>query len=73
MKTIAIFGTLDTKGEEHAYVAEVIRARGHEALLIDVGTQGAPTVLPDVPRTELIGSQTFTDRGEGFLIIKAVP
>ena len=27
MKTIAILGTLDTKGEEHAYVAELIRAR----------------------------------------------
>jgi len=69
MKTIAILGTLDTKGEEHAYVAEVIRARGHEALLIDVGTQGAPTVLPDVLRTELIGSQTFTDRGEAVAAI----
>jgi len=69
MKTIAILGTLDTKGEEHAYVAELIRARGHKALLIDVGTQGAPTVLPDVPRTELIGSQTFTDRGEAVATI----
>ena len=69
MKTIAILGTLDTKGEEHAYVAELIRARGHKALLIDVGTQGAPTVLPDVPRTELIGSQTFTDRGEAVAAI----
>ena len=69
MKTIAILGTLDTKGEEHAYLAELIRARGHEALLIDVGTQGAPTVLPDVVRTELIGSQTFTDRGEAVAAI----
>lgn len=69
MKTIAILGTLDTKGEEHAYVAELIRARGHEALLIDVGTQGAPTVAPDIPRTKLIGDQTFTDRGEAVTAI----
>ena len=37
MKTIAVLGTLDTKGEEHAYVAEIIRSRGHRTLLIDVG------------------------------------
>ena len=30
MKTIAVLGTLDTKGQEHAYVAEVIRKRGHQ-------------------------------------------
>ena len=69
MKTIAILGTLDTKGEEHAYVAELIRARGHEALMIDVGTQGAPTVAPDISRSELIGSQTFTDRGAAVAAI----
>ena len=38
MATIAVLGTLDTKGEEHEYVAELIRSRGHEALLIDAGT-----------------------------------
>ena len=64
MKTIAILGTLDTKGEEHAFVAELIRQRGHQALLIDTGTQGKPTVKPDVARSELVGDGTFTDRGE---------
>ncbi len=64
MKTIAILGTLDTKGEEHAFVAELIRQRGHQALLIDTGTQGKPTVKPDVARSELVGDRTFTDRGE---------
>ena len=37
MATIAVLGTLDTKGREHAFVAERIRARGHATLLIDVG------------------------------------
>lgn len=64
MATIAILGTLDTKGEEHAFVADLIRERGHTPLLIDAGTQGEPTVEPDVSRDKLIGSQTFTDRGE---------
>jgi uncharacterized protein (UPF0261 family) len=42
MAKIAVLGTLDTKGVEHGFVAEVIRARGHEAVLIDVGSGGAP-------------------------------
>ena len=42
MPTIAVLGTLDSKGEEHAYVAGRIRERGHEVLFLDVGTGGAP-------------------------------
>jgi uncharacterized protein (UPF0261 family) len=53
MATIAVLGTLDTKGREHAFVAERIRARGHEPLLIDVGTGGEPVVRPDIPRAEV--------------------
>ena len=53
MATIAVLGTLDTKGEEHEYVAELIRSRGHEALLIDAGTLEPPTIQPDVTREEL--------------------
>lgn len=52
-KTIAVLGTLDTKGEEHAYVAELIRARGHRTLLIDVGCLTPPVVKPDVSRDEV--------------------
>jgi uncharacterized protein (UPF0261 family) len=53
MKTIAVLGTLDSKGAEHAYVAELIRDRGHRALLIDVGTGSEPTVTPDISRYEI--------------------
>jgi uncharacterized protein (UPF0261 family) len=53
MATIAVLGTFDTKGEEHGYVAELIRARGHATLLIDVGALEAPRITPDVPRTEI--------------------
>ena len=38
MPTIAILGTMDTKGDEHAFVADLIRERGHQVLIIDVGT-----------------------------------
>ncbi len=53
MKTIAVLGTLDSKGAEHAFVAERIRAAGHRAILIDVGSGEAPTVTPDFTREQV--------------------
>jgi uncharacterized protein (UPF0261 family) len=53
MATIAVLGTLDTKGIEHAFLAERIRARGHQVLLVDVGTLGEPQVQPDFSRAEV--------------------
>jgi len=53
MATIAVLGTFDSKGLEHAYVAEIIRSRGHQALLIDAGTLDAPTITPDISRDEV--------------------
>jgi uncharacterized protein (UPF0261 family) len=52
-KRIAVIGTLDTKGAEHAYVAECLREFGHEPVLIDLGTGGPATVTPDIPREEV--------------------
>lgn len=53
MATIAVLGTLDTKGAEHAFVAELIRRLGHQTLLIDAGTGGPPQVSPGITREEL--------------------
>jgi uncharacterized protein (UPF0261 family) len=53
MATIAILGTMDTKGEEHAFVAEQIRSRGHQVLVIDVGALEAPKLAPDISREEI--------------------
>jgi uncharacterized protein (UPF0261 family) len=53
MPTIAILGTLDTKGDEHGFVAELIRARGHGTLVIDVGTDQPPRLKPDISREEV--------------------
>ena len=50
---IAVLGTLDTKGAEHAFVAEAIRRRGHEVCLIDVGTGAPPTIEPDIRREQV--------------------
>ena len=53
MATIAILGTMDTKGEEHAFVADLIRKRGHRTLVIDVGALETPRLEPDVTREEI--------------------
>src|SRR4051812_45837512 len=53
MATIAVFGTMDTKGEEHGFVAECLRRRGHRALIVDVGIAAAPQIPPDVSREEV--------------------
>lgn len=82
MATIAVLGTLDSKGEEHAYLAERIRARGHRALLIDVGTGGPPTIKPDFTRQQVASFtgldiadlMTRRDRGECVVAMsKAAP
>jgi uncharacterized protein (UPF0261 family) len=53
MLTIAILGTMDTKGVEHGFVADLIRQRGHAVLVIDVGTLDAPRLQPDITRAEV--------------------
>ena len=55
MAVIAVLGTLDTKGEEHAYVADLICERGHSPLLIDVGAFESSAVTPDIAREEVAG------------------
>jgi uncharacterized protein (UPF0261 family) len=72
MATIAVIGTLDTKGTEHAYVANLIRQQGHETLLIDLGTGDEPTVKPDLTREQVAAAANLDlapllarhDRGE---------
>jgi uncharacterized protein (UPF0261 family) len=48
MPTIAVLGTFDTKGPEHAFLADAIRRQGFATLLIDVGSLGTPTLTPDI-------------------------
>lgn len=82
MKTIAVLGTLDSKGEEHAFVAGLIRERGHAVLLIDVGSGGPPVVAPDITREEVAAAAGLDlaplmakrDRGECVVAMsKAAP
>jgi uncharacterized protein (UPF0261 family) len=53
MTTIALVGSLDTKGEEYAYARDRLRELGLGTLLIDTGTRGEPTVAPDVSASDV--------------------
>jgi|RhiMethySRZTD1v2_1073278.scaffolds.fasta_scaffold00907_19 uncharacterized protein (UPF0261 family) len=53
MASIAVIGTLDTKGAEIAFVRDEIAARGHRTILIDAGVLGSPAVPADISRAEV--------------------
>ena len=82
MATIAVLGTLDTKGIEHAFIAEEIKKHGHEPLLIDVGTGSPAQVEPDITREKVAAAAGLDinsisagkDRGECVAaMVKAAP
>lgn len=52
-KTVAIIGTLDTKGEEFAFLRRQIESAGLRTLVIDAGVLGPPTLAPDITRDEV--------------------
>jgi uncharacterized protein (UPF0261 family) len=60
MPTVLLIGTLDTKGDELAFVAGRLRDAGVDVLVADAGTGGPPHGLePDLS----LAAETFTDRG----------
>lgn len=61
MSTIAILGTYDSKGVEHAFLADKIRARGHRTLLIDAGSLAQPALAVDVPSSEVAKASGRSD------------
>jgi uncharacterized protein (UPF0261 family) len=52
-KNILIIGTMDTKAEEALYMAEIIKNRGHNALLMDIGIGGTVPFKPEFTREEV--------------------
>ena len=56
MATIAVLGTFDSKGPEHAFVADTLRRAGFSILLIDVGCLDDPAIRPDVSRAEVLAA-----------------
>ena len=77
MKTILLIGTLDTKGQEYAFVYNLIRERGHQPLLMNAGTfpseiKAELTVdisaqqVAEAGGTTLAALQAANDRGEAM-------
>jgi len=52
-KTIALIGTLDTKGEEIGFLRSLILARGHKVMIADTGILGKPDLQADISRREI--------------------
>lgn len=82
MAVIAVLGTFDTKGIEHAYLAEQIKHQGEEVLLIDVGTGGPPLLEPHIDRQSVARAASIDladvlrahDRGQCVQVMtKAAP
>jgi len=51
--TVLLFATLDTKGDEAAYLRDLLRAHGVAVTLVDTGCLGEPRTAPDIGREEL--------------------
>jgi uncharacterized protein (UPF0261 family) len=52
-RTVAIVGTLDTKGAEYKFVKDRIDNHGVNSIIIDVGTGGEPLFPPDITAREV--------------------
>jgi uncharacterized protein (UPF0261 family) len=52
-KTVVITGTLDTKGQEFAFLKELIEKEGLQTLVVDFGVMGKPAFNPDISRDEV--------------------
>ncbi len=61
--TVAIVGTLDTKGEEIGFARDVLRAQGVAVHLVDTGVMGEPEIDPDTTASEVAeAADTTLDR-----------
>ena len=52
-KTVLLIGTLDTKGDEYAFVRRLIAERGFSVLVIDIGVLGDPPFKPDIGASQV--------------------
>ncbi len=50
---VAVLGTLDSKGEEFAFLKKQIEAEGVSTLVIDAGVLGPPHFAPDISAAEV--------------------
>lgn len=78
-KTILLIGTLDTKEAEFTFVRDLILARGHKVLLMDVGVAADPAIAPDITAAEAAAAggsdlqqlRSDNDRGAALKVMAA--
>ena len=63
MATVALVGTLDTKGQDFAFLAARLRAAGAAVIVIDAGTGAPDGLIPDVDG-EAVAAAAGTSRAE---------
>ena len=76
-KTVVLIGTLDTKGDEYAFLRQRLELHGVRTLLIDVGTGGRPRIEPDIDRHGVVAAldldpsivEAATDRGQAVSLM----
>lgn len=56
MPLFVVLTTLDTKALEAAFVAELIRSRGHQVEIVDVGVMGEVPFTPGVGREQVMAA-----------------
>ncbi len=52
-KTIVLVGRLDSKGQEYAYVKDLIVRGGFNVIVVDTGSRGTPQFLAEITRAEV--------------------
>lgn len=74
--SVLAVATLDTKGEEIQWVADCLKAAGVAVRIVDVSSQGPPTITPHVSRSEVLNasglseqSLTSADRGQAVALM----
>jgi len=67
-KTVVLVGSLDTKGEEFAFVKTLIEGLGLKTFVVDFGVMGDPALKPDINRDQVAkaagGDLTYLQSGE---------
>jgi uncharacterized protein (UPF0261 family) len=55
-KTILVIGSFDTKGEEYAFIKDLIESRGHKTLTLHTGSfESSELIKPDISNSEVSG------------------
>ncbi|MHB0868097.1 MAG: Tm-1-like ATP-binding domain-containing protein [Chloroflexota bacterium] len=54
MAQFVVLATLDTKSLEAAFAADLIRSRGHRAIVVDVGVLEGASLTPDIDKEQVM-------------------